>query len=156
MERFILKSVIFVRKSSKLTNAYIFDLEMNSVENVQWNINCVSQPLRKLTSHWFLTVWRSTIYGNSNLQKYNYPLHHTCQVLPWGCHCFQKENALYMVNIFALILSLRYIITAHCHCIKKMILRPIKCVFVGCNSSPAALSKGFVFRFWSQNRRKRE
>lgn len=29
MEKFLLKSVLLVRKSLKLTNVYIFDLEMN-------------------------------------------------------------------------------------------------------------------------------
>lgn len=34
-----LKSVTLVRKSLKLTNVCIFDLEMNiSVKNMQWNI----------------------------------------------------------------------------------------------------------------------
>lgn len=49
-------------------------------------------------------------------------------------HCFQKENALYMVNIFALSLKIHRI-TAHCHCINikendtNKIL--IKCGFLG-------------------------
>lgn len=117
-----------------------------------------SNRKKKLKLHQFLMVWMSSIYTNkSNLQEYNYPLDHTCQLLLWGWTIVSRIKMLSLRCHSFFKVSNR--ITAYWVSIKENWWILIKCVFLGeekKDAIPPAAGKGFILILWNQNLRLRE